>query len=902
MWITKLELRNIKSHVDSGVIPFTRGVNAISGPNGAGKSTLLEAIGFALFDSLPYTQSQFLREGEKSGEVVVSFIDVLDEREYQVVRTVGTSSIYIFDPEINVKVVTGKADVVAWLKEHLGVDNSADLTALFEDSIGVPQGLLSAAFLERPAERKAKFDPLLQVDEYEDAWTRLRDVVRVVSEGSQELHRKIAELTGELKQLPTLEEELSKLQKQSESRKENLERLDANLKQLEREQSALDEEQKRLQKLQGEVEANQARLHTLEVQMKDAQASVSEAEQASQQVEASRQAHQSYLNAEEQLEQLEQQRSERDQLNTRKNALDKDLALIHERLENVTSSLVEMQTIEHQLEELKPQIGEQEQLTEQFAQAQRFVAKLEAQRSLLAERERKLASLTVKLSDMRSGVDKRSSLQEERAADRQALQSFERDVARLNAERASLKSELEKIKRHRSALDESHEAGCPVCHQPLDAAHREQLLDNYLDQVARLHRQLEEFEDQIKDARGALEAKRTELQRLENELESLPDQKRLDALESEHQHLTEQASEQREQIAELARAEEELDEYQTKLDDLGDPKGRWSLLNAQLEEREDLAGRKRDLQSKLQNLNAELTGVDDQLAAFKSLQDQISKYQQHRQENQPGYRSYIANISVAEQLQERQARLEGISSELLSTQTELEEQQAALERANQAFDEERYKQVRVEMVNTSKELARLEAIIEESEKRLEQLKKDLSDLTAKKELLADSEQDLAHRQAAAEALDFIRSAIRNAGPFVTRALVQTISLEANRVFGEIINDHSLRLLWNDDYSISIEQTGELREFSQLSGGEKTAAALSVRLALLRELSRIRVAFFDEPTSNLDDQRRDNLASQITQITGFNQLFVISHDDTFERETHHVVHVRKSHGASQVEVG
>jgi exonuclease SbcC len=63
-----------------------------------------------------------------------------------------------------------------------------------------------------------------------------------------------------------------------------------------------------------------------------------------------------------------------------------------------------------------------------------------------------------------------------------------------------------------------------------------------------------------------------------------------------------------------------------------------------------------------------------------------------------------------------------------------------------------------------------------------------------------------------------------------------------------------------------------------------------------------VAFFDEPTSNLDRTRRGNLAEQIVAIrnTGLSQLFVISHDDTFEEVTDHVVRVRKENGESVVE--
>ena len=67
-----------------------------------------------------------------------------------------------------------------------------------------------------------------------------------------------------------------------------------------------------------------------------------------------------------------------------------------------------------------------------------------------------------------------------------------------------------------------------------------------------------------------------------------------------------------------------------------------------------------------------------------------------------------------------------------------------------------------------------------------------------------------------------------------------------------------------------------------------AAALAVRLALLKELSEVNLAFFDEPTTNMDEERRRNLAQQIGRIKDFQQLFVISHDDSFEGFTDQVI--------------
>jgi len=55
--IISLDLQNIKSYHDSTQIQFTSGLNAVCGLNGSGKTTVLEAIGYALFDFLPYNRA-----------------------------------------------------------------------------------------------------------------------------------------------------------------------------------------------------------------------------------------------------------------------------------------------------------------------------------------------------------------------------------------------------------------------------------------------------------------------------------------------------------------------------------------------------------------------------------------------------------------------------------------------------------------------------------------------------------------------------------------------------------------------------------------------------------------------------------------------------------------------------
>jgi len=73
MKITEVALEVIKSYEGRTVVPIEGGVTAILGENGAGKSTIQEAIGFALFDSLPFNNKEFVWEGASSGTVEVTF-------------------------------------------------------------------------------------------------------------------------------------------------------------------------------------------------------------------------------------------------------------------------------------------------------------------------------------------------------------------------------------------------------------------------------------------------------------------------------------------------------------------------------------------------------------------------------------------------------------------------------------------------------------------------------------------------------------------------------------------------------------------------------------------------------------------------------------------------------------
>jgi exonuclease SbcC len=122
-----------------------------------------------------------------------------------------------------------------------------------------------------------------------------------------------------------------------------------------------------------------------------------------------------------------------------------------------------------------------------------------------------------------------------------------------------------------------------------------------------------------------------------------------------------------------------------------------------------------------------------------------------------------------------------------------------------------------------------------------------------------------------EVFKFMREGIRLAGPQVVRQRVKSISYSADRIFQDIIDAPSLTLKWDESYAIKVFCRREERIFNQLSGGEQMAAAIAVRLALMIQMSDLRILFLDEPTANMDDIRRDKLADRITRLDGLNQM-------------------------------
>jgi exonuclease SbcC len=352
--------------------------------------------------------------------------------------------------------------------------------------------------------------------------------------------------------------------------------------------------------------------------------------------------------------------------------------------------------------------------------------------------------------------------------------------------------------------------------------------------------------------------------------------------------------EEREQVAAAAGAEGSLTEdvsgVERRLHELGDPRSRAAALRAEAERETELSNELKGAGQALEALRMQSSALDERLKKFAALDAAWSEATNARDRSSEGYREHIESGSLAKTLPARES--EATEAEALAARatTEAEAARAEYERALAAYDRERHASERTALALARERAAATEAQLEAAREREASLSAEVARLDEVRDSMRDEFRAKERLEELYAATDFIRDTLRKAGPLVTESYLYNISIDANQLFREITGEGGRALRWSKDYDIVLEEGGYDRPFASLSGGEQMVAALSVRLALLKQLSDIRVAFFDEPTVNMDAERRERLAQQIGQVRDFDQLFIISHDDTFEQTVDHVVPV------------
>ncbi|MHA1892479.1 MAG: hypothetical protein ACTSYS_15915, partial [Promethearchaeota archaeon] len=123
---------------------------------------------------------------------------------------------------------------------------------------------------------------------------------------------------------------------------------------------------------------------------------------------------------------------------------------------------------------------------------------------------------------------------------------------------------------------------------------------------------------------------------------------------------------------------------------------------------------------------------------------------------------------------------------------------------------------------------------------------------------------------------------------------KTIEFYAKKFF-EDFNFPFSNFQIDDDFSVILSHQTASFSTSMLSGGERTAAALALRLGITRALTGGNMTFLilDEPTTFLDDDRRKDLINIIGQSISIPQLILVTHVQEMENSARNILYIQKS---------
>jgi DNA repair protein SbcC/Rad50 len=877
MHISRIEIQNIKSHVSSS-FELACGTTAITGPNGAGKSTIVEAVAWVLFDLLEYKKEDFIRRGAKKGSVTVTFESGLDEREYTIFRDTG-AAYHVIDPRLGLKIADKKEEVFRFLWQHLGLEPGTDLRSLFRQAIGVPQGTLTSIFLEGAVERKTAFDRLLKVEEYRQAAEKLRETSRFLDQSLASAREAIARSEGILTRHDELEAEHKTLVAQAGQITGEIEENRRTQTELQKKVDHLDVVEKKVAELRSQFEKLSSKFENASSIIERLKKELDEARIASVKVKEVRESASRHAEILGKLKELERERVERDALRAELSKVEfaivrveADRKLLSDDLKTIQEAHSELATVE-----LKTQTQEE------------FESRLETLRNDAAVSRSAAVRLTAIDNDLER-LRENYRLNASRISEVEELSGKADETDRLESRRSELMQHLAEIRatleRDERFQSEIKNGLCPVLSQKCLNLSAGQTLQGFItSQFTDVKAHIAELETERKVVEQSLVSARKAVQQL-----STLDQYRRREVEikEEGQRLRDERSTVEKRANELSEIEDAIRDIESKLRELDDPRSRMRSLQRQIDREPVVRASLSDAEGNLERLNSDRNTLSERMEPYTSLDENLAALSNERDATAEPYRLLLANEALAATYIERKEALKEAEDDHKKLEREVGDLRAALGEAGAGYDREMHDADRFRLRELENTYHSAKARLESIEERSKKMGREIAQLAEIRNSLKNDLQEKERLEITAEATAFIRDTLKEAAPRVARNYVYHVSLEANQLFREISGNLDQTLKWAEGYSVSLEEDGYDRPFISLSGGEQTAAALAIRLGLLKQLTDIRIAFFDEPTANMDADRRENLGQQLSRITHFDQLFVISHDDTFDSYVDHVI--------------
>lgn len=920
MIFNKLKLKNFKSHVNSS-INFEKGVTLVVGENGAGKSSIFEAITFALFRKTTVKNLNDLintagASDKTEMEVQLSF--TANGVDYKVIRSIRNKSkkanaelikINGYDEE---SIALGVREVDREIQEILRMDANTFLNA-----IHIRQGEISKLIDDTPAARKKLIGQLLNLEDLEKAYNKILELIN-----DFRVRKEILE--GRISNEEDLENDLKEIEQKYNSFNSLIGKLNDELVVLNKNFDLKNAEKQKL-------DLQKSKLDNLNISYKHEKTNL---EGLNKHKEELNKKYEEILENEKEMESL---KPFNDKLTIFKNFKDILIKLNEFKKEElgkkeIISKIQENEDIISKesenfkkYNELDVEIKDFEIQTEKLKSEINFKKEYESNKNKILNNidgnNKSLDSFFKKVVDVLSDFDVKLDLEDIKNKEnldnlknivdnisnetKNEINSIDNDLKKCNDETIILTQEIKNNEKPLSEIT-NVENKCPTCQSDISEAKKEELINSYKNTINKNKDKISQINQTIQELNTKKEFYDIKL----NNLDSINEF-------NQYYRLIEDINQSNNELIEIDKKISDIDNKQVELDTLSkDIDSKIQLKNdleIHFKSYNDAQGflnsqeNSQEIEKQLEDIINEISKNENQLTELIKIESELSLDIKEDDLNNKisnleikttRYNVLVGLVSDKESYEEKiKINAEEIDKKI----KDIENLDKKIESCD--YNEDNHNEI-------SKLVEELTEKISTSNSQIVAYKKDLEFSEEKiknlKEEINTNQKNIAKYEAIDEYLtlledfrvfyskDGVQKDLRNQ----SLPLIQKYTKE----FFEKFNFNYSNLILDDEYNIVITGPKGEVNLDMVSGGEKIAIALSLRLGITQVMSEgnIETILLDEPTIHLDSFRRQELINVLRSMSIIPQMIIVTHDEELETAADSIIKVEKEDGISKIE--
>jgi exonuclease SbcC len=943
MKINKVYLENYRTH-DKKEITFSNGINLLLGKNGAGKSSILEAIGHTLFSSKLRDNSakNCIKYGRDKAIIEIEF-EGNDEIEYVIKKTIkiaGNDTYSFYEKNNPEKSVGTRKEIDEQIYKICGLSKQSN--NIYDNIVSIKQNSFVDIFLLKPSDREKMFNEIFNTDIYREMFDKyLKDIkdtydrekydveikLKLLNENNIDINKVRLDMKNEKDANNSL-----LIRKNEYYEKENILKL--------QEKELLDLEHK-LKLIESEIESIENFIINIDNQIESQKKELENIEKAKILLKENEEFYNKYnknkeeLNAlEEMLKNYDEGKSWCEKKEKEKNELEKEIIEKNGELEN---NKIKQENLNNIIKELNEELAKiEKELSKKQTQEKEILKNIESKEKeinqikiLYNEYEKLLQKklfLEKELEEIKNkySIEKKNIIEEnlsEYKIEKEKLLKLKNEKKEL--ENKKLNIEL-LIKQNKEAEEKLSTGFCPILHENCKNIEENNKKNYFINKSKELEKEY-----------NKIVAELDKYSDIENRLEKLEKELNINSEKIKEFNLRNNEEKEKELLVEnidlklsninrdvkdilklensinikdiMSKLEKEYTTLQNRLENLDIQKEIEvkkeieAKINIREVEKEKLQTNNNVLSQEIEMKKNRVKKLAEQLIIgynkIKELTPYKEKYDKLKEENKKleiNKNVYVENIKTANNYENCINKIKELEEKKELQLKEKDSKNSKKIELNKKLLEIDKEKLEKEMIEIEENIKDINEKIGISNTMIKSLKEKEDEYNKNIEEIKKLEKELNKIKLKYSIADDFRNNINNMGKMVSKYLIKDISIKATENFREITGRTEIIEWINDEkntYQVVLKDDEGTREFEQLSGGEQIAVALAIRTALAEVLSSTNFIIFDEPTNNLDEERRKSLADSMSKIlSNINQSIIVTHDDTFEEMANKIIYI------------